>query len=80
MELRRYLFENRIKVCEFAKQVDYAPATISMIINGRQKIGRKLARNIEKITNGMVTAEEVTNESQRKKFEEKNVQQFLLFK
>ncbi len=80
MELRRYLFENRVTIRTFAKDINYAIQTISMIVNGRQKAGKKLAKIIEKHTNGAVTADEVIYESQARIREKKATEQLLLFK
>lgn len=79
MKLRRYLFESGIKIKHLAKLLDYSPTTISMISLGRQKAGRKIARLIEKHTNGAVTAEEVISESDAK-IKKKDGEQLLLFK
>lgn len=59
MELREYLFRKRKSVTEFAKEIDYERTHISAIMSGRKKPGKKVARAIEKATNGEVTAEEL---------------------
>lgn len=61
MNLRDYLHFNRITVTEFAKTVDYSRGHLASIVNGKLKPSKKLARQIEKATNGQVTIEELLN-------------------
>jgi hypothetical protein len=66
MNLREYLFIKRMTIQEFSEIVDYSRVHISGIINGKLKPSRKLAKRIEKETNGEVTAKElVQNISQK---------------
>ncbi len=53
MDLRRYLFENRITQRQFANMIDYNRCYVSMITKGKIP-GAKAARAIEKATNGIV--------------------------
>lgn len=59
MNLREYLFLKRMSVTEFSKLVDHSRNYISQIVNGKHIPSKKLARAIEKATNGEVTAEEL---------------------
>ena len=58
MNLREYLFINRLTVTEFSKKVDCNRPYMSGIIHGRIKPSKRLARDIEEATNGEVKAEE----------------------
>lgn len=62
MNLRDFLYINKIKVMDFAKSVDISRQHLSEIINGKVKPGRRLAKDIEIVTNGCVTAEELLND------------------
>jgi plasmid maintenance system antidote protein VapI len=64
VNLRDYLYHNRISVTEFAKNIDYSRGHLTSIINGKLRPSKKLARQIEKATNGEVKAEELLNEKQ----------------
>lgn len=59
MDLREYLFRKRITVKEFSETLDYTRTHLSQIINGNRSPSKRLARSIEKATNGEVTAEEL---------------------
>lgn len=56
MDLRRYLFENRLTRKEFAERIDYTSNYVVMLCKGK-KPGPKAARAIEKATNGLVRYE-----------------------
>lgn len=59
MELRDYLHFKRITILDFAKKVDIHRGTLSLILNGKQRAGKRLAVDIERVTNGEVTVAEV---------------------
>jgi len=59
MDLREYLFVNRLTVKEFSEKLDYSRTHLSGVIHGKLSPSRKLARAIEKATSGQVTAEEM---------------------
>lgn len=59
MDLREYLFRKRITVKDFAEKIDYSRTHMSEIVNMKRKPTKKLARAIEKATNGEVTVEEL---------------------
>ncbi len=57
MDLREYLFKERIKIVTFAKQINYDVTYINKICLGMYYPGKKLARIIEDATNGEVVYE-----------------------
>jgi len=59
MNLREYLFVKRITVKDFSELVDYSRTHLSAIVNGKLRPSPKLARRIEKATEGEVTVEEL---------------------
>lgn len=59
MNLREYLFVKRMTIQEFSENVEYSRVHISSIVNGKLKPSRKLARQIERATNGEVKAEDL---------------------
>jgi hypothetical protein len=56
MDLRTYLFFKRRSIKSLADAIDYTPSQLSAVVNGRRRPGRKLARLIEKATNGDIKA------------------------
>lgn len=65
MELREYLFRNRISITDFSKKVDFSRNYISQIALGYRKPSKKLAKLIEKETNGEVTLEELIRKQEK---------------
>jgi DNA-binding transcriptional regulator YdaS (Cro superfamily) len=61
-DLREYLYRRRIQVKDFAASIDYSPTQVSTVIHRRRKPGKKLARLIEKATNGIITASDLLND------------------
>lgn len=59
MDLREYLFRERLKINQFAKKIKYTPTYVNAIINERVTPGRKVAEAIVEATNGKVTMEEL---------------------
>lgn len=59
MDIREFLFMNRMTVSEFAQKLDVCPNHITAIKNGRYRAGKKLARDIEKFSDGHIKAEEL---------------------
>lgn len=59
MELKIYLVKNRLTIKEFCEMVNYSRNQISGVINGKLRPSKKLAKIIEKATNGEVTVEEL---------------------
>lgn len=56
-DLREHLYQKRMTITEFADKIHASRAYISHIINGNKKPGRRLAKDIERGTDGLVTAE-----------------------
>lgn len=61
MDLREYLFRNRITCKAFSELVNYQRTYISKVIHGKIKPGRKLIQAIMKATNGQVSASDFTS-------------------
>ncbi len=59
MDLREYLFRKRISITEFSESIGYASPYVGQIVRGVKNPGKKLAKAIEKATEGEVTAEEL---------------------
>ncbi len=62
MNLREYLFIKRISVKEFSEALDYSRTHLSGIVHGKLKPSKRLAKAIEKATNGEVTVTEILKE------------------
>ena len=67
MNLRDYLHFERIKLKSFAESIEMSIAHISGYINGRNRLSKKVARSIEKSTEGKVTAKEIMKGNPPKK-------------
>lgn len=59
MDLREYLFRKRLTVKQLADKLEYSRTHLSQIVNGHIKPSPRLAKSIEKETDGEVTAEEL---------------------
>ncbi len=60
MELRDYLYFNKIKIAEFSRKLDMLSAVhLYKIVSGKRKPSRRLAKDIEHATGGLVKAEEL---------------------
>lgn len=59
MDLREYLFRNRITITDFGKKIDCPRAYLSQIVNGHKKPGKRLAKAIQDATNDVVTIQEL---------------------
>lgn len=59
MKLREYLKLNNLTISAFADQIEYSRPHLSRVLTGKLKLGKKLARDIEKATNGQVKAHEI---------------------
>lgn len=60
MDLRTYLFENRISQDKFAREIGCTRNYLSMIINRKKYPGKWFAKEIERITGGIVSVEELS--------------------
>ncbi len=59
MTLQEYLKQNKIKVNAFADLLEVNRAYLSRIIHRKKNLSKRLARNIEMLTNGLVKKEEL---------------------
>lgn len=59
MKLREYLFHQNLTLTDFSKEIDYSRVHLSKIAHGQRKASRKMARAIEKATNGEVSIKEL---------------------
>ena len=59
MNLKEYIFYSNKTQKEMAEMLDVDPSLIRGIMAGSHRISKKFARNIEKVTNGMVTKEDI---------------------
>lgn len=67
MNLRDYLYYNKISVKDFSKNLDYSRTHISAIIHGRLKPTKRLAKAIEQATNGEVKAEDLISYKEKRR-------------
>jgi len=58
MKIDEYLFRKKLTHKQFAQKIDCAPNHLSGYIKGRYRISKKLAKYIERETDGMVSASE----------------------
>ena len=61
MNLREYLFRKRLSATEFARLIEYSRTQVSLVANERVKPSKRLAKIIERATDGNVSAEELLN-------------------
>lgn len=59
MKLKMYLLINNMTMTAFCELINYHVTYISKISSGKRKAGRKLAKIIEKATNGQVKMEDL---------------------
>lgn len=57
--LRRYLNENGIRHCEFARRLGVSPGHFSDVLSGRSYLGRKRQARAAMLTGGRVTIEQL---------------------
>ena len=62
MELRDYLHKHRIKSIDFAGELNLSPSYVRMIKNKRYIPSLKLAKQIEIVTGGEVTVQDLRGE------------------
>lgn len=61
-KLKEYLFYKRKTVTDFAKELDVTRSYLNRIVLGKIKPSKLLAKEIERMTNGEVKAEELLKE------------------
>lgn len=59
MDLKEYLLQNDITQIKFAKMINRSRATVNDYVNGWINVSLRTAVQIEKVTNGQVTRQEV---------------------
>jgi DNA-binding transcriptional regulator YdaS (Cro superfamily) len=67
MNLRDYLHFERISLTKFSRSLELTMTHLSGYLNGRIRVSKKVARAIERITEGKVTAEQVMKDNPPKK-------------
>lgn len=68
MELREYLFKQHMTCAEFAKQLGVNARYLLNVKNKRVRPGKKIAINIEILTGGQVTIEELREKGKEDSF------------
>lgn len=68
MKLRDYLHEKRFSdekmtLKKFSESLELSPTHISGYIHGRNRLSKKIARAIERVTNGEVTAKQILKDN-----------------
>lgn len=61
MDLREYLYKEEMTLTKLAEMVDCNKSYLSRVKKKRKKPGKKLARYIERATQGEVTADYLLN-------------------
>ena len=59
MNIKEYLYLNRMSVNEFAGRINCSRSYFSRLINGHVKPGKRLAKDIEEATNGKIKAKDL---------------------
>jgi DNA-binding transcriptional regulator YdaS (Cro superfamily) len=67
MDLREYLFRNRISVTDFSNKLEYSRTHISEIMNGRRNCPKRLAILIESATKGQVSINDLLKDCKESK-------------
>ncbi len=67
VDIREYLFMKDMTLDSFSKILDCHPGYMSRVKRKSVKPGRKLAKNIEKITDGMIKADYLLNDIEYEK-------------
>lgn len=69
MKLRTYLSDRRITDRKFAEMLGTTATYLNHVKNGIFKCGKRFAKDIENLTNGEVTVEEIFEEYEKRKSE-----------
>ncbi len=64
MALKLYLVRNRISVKKMSEDLMYGRTHLSLIMNGKSFPSARLARDIERYTNGEITVKDLRPETQ----------------
>ncbi|MFA7192409.1 MAG: helix-turn-helix transcriptional regulator [Candidatus Paceibacterota bacterium] len=73
--LKAYLCQINMTVKDFSKMIDYNPTYLSHILNGRVLAGHRLARDIDRATNGVVKLKAAPRKRDLKRMEAEKQQQ-----
>lgn len=73
--LKAYLCQINMTVKDFCEIIDYNPTYLSHILNGRVLPGHRLARDINKATNGVVKIQAAPRKRDMKRMEAEKQQQ-----
>lgn len=65
MRLKVYLAEIDMKAKEFGEIIEYSPGYVSMLVNERATPSKRVAKLIEKVTEGQVTRNDFKLKSQK---------------
>lgn len=59
MKLIEYLFRKKMTIGTLAERIGYDRSYLSQVMHGHTKAGKKLAKALEKETEGFITAQEL---------------------
>jgi hypothetical protein len=62
MDLRTYMFENRLTSVEVAKQLECSRQLVTMVRSGK-RVSKRFAKDLEAFTGGKVTVKEILGEA-----------------
>ena len=62
MDLKEYLYQKRLTLKQFSEIIGYNRSYLSLIMNGKLKPSKRLAKDIQEATNGQVTENELLEE------------------
>ena len=62
MDLRQYMFENRLTSVEVAKRLECSRQLVTMVRGGK-RVSKRFARDIERMTQGQVTVKDILGEN-----------------
>jgi hypothetical protein len=72
VKIKIWMLQNKLSVNALSKKLRYTNGYISAVINGTVKGGKKIAEDLEKITNGLVTVDEVLQNYEKIQQEKKS--------
>lgn len=64
-KMKLWLFKNEVLRKDFAEALDICPQHLGSVLSGRLRCGKKLARKMERQTNGDVKASDVRDDMPR---------------
>jgi hypothetical protein len=63
MNLREYMFHNRLTSVELAKQLECSRQLITMAKTGK-RVSKRFAKDLERFTGGLVTVKEIMGDEE----------------